>query len=57
MVHVAKVEAAPWITRREVVWTLIFLLPVAIDRVCKGRKTLDVQNRLLNRDQIYKYLV
>ena len=56
-VNLSKVEAAPWITSHDVVQTQILLLPPAIDRVPKRRKTLDVQNRLLNRDQVNKYLV
>jgi hypothetical protein len=49
-VNLRKFEAAPWITSREVVRTQIFLLPSAIDKVPKRRKTLDIQNRLLNKD-------
>jgi hypothetical protein len=56
-VNLTKIEAAPWITSREVVQTQILLLPPAIDRVPKRRKTLDIQNRLFNRDQPNKYLV
>jgi hypothetical protein len=56
-VNLTKVEAAPWITSCKIIQNQILLLPPAIDRVPKRRKTLDVQNRLLNRNQLNKYLV
>jgi hypothetical protein len=56
-VNLTKVDAAPWITSREVVQTQILLLTPAIDRVPKRCKTLDIQNLLLNRDQLNKYIV
>jgi hypothetical protein len=50
-----KIEVEPWITAREVVRSEILLLPAIIDRAPKRRKTLDVNNRLLTREQLNMY--
>ena len=50
-----KTEIQPWITCREVVRTEVLQLPAQVDRVRKRRKTLDVNNRLLTREQLNSY--
>ena len=50
-----KTEIQPWITCRKVVRTEVLQLPAQVDRVRKRRKTLDVNNRLLTREQLNSY--
>ena len=49
----AKIQ--PWIKTREVMRSEVLSLPAPIDRSRKRRKTLDVNNRLLTREQLNCY--
>ena len=50
-----ELSMAPWITTREVARTEILSLPPNINWTRKIRKTLDVNNRLLTREDLNKY--
>jgi hypothetical protein len=54
-INLASVPVAPWITARENIRTEILSLPPPVDRTRKRRKTLDVNNRLLTREQLNSY--
>jgi hypothetical protein len=54
-VNSKKTPIEPWITCRDVVRTEILQLPAPIDRTRKKRKTLDVNDRLLTREQLNNY--
>ena len=49
------VDVEPWIRTREEVRTKILSLPPPIDRTPKRRKTLNVNNHLLTREQLHEY--
>ena len=48
----ASYQKPEWLQAREVVRTEVLALPPAIDRNPRRRKTLDVQQRLLSREQL-----
>ena len=50
-----ELSIATWITTQEVARTEILSLPPNIDRTRKRRKTLDVNNRLLTREDLNRY--
>ena len=51
-INSSEVTVEPWLKCRETVRSKILLLPTPIDRSRKRRKTLDVSNRLLSRDDL-----
>jgi len=51
----SKSSIAPWIKCREIVRTEVLNLPPPIDRTRKRRKTLDMENRVLTREQLNSY--
>ena len=54
-VDAKKLDIEPWICTREEIRTEILSLPPPIDRTPKRRKALDVNNRLLTREQLHEY--
>ena len=56
-INSTSIAVAPWITTREIVRNEVLSLPAPIDRTRKRRKTLDVNNRLLTREQLNNYAV
>ena len=49
------IKVEPWLTCKSNVRTEILQLPSQVDRNRKRRKTLDVNNRLLTREQLNEY--
>jgi hypothetical protein len=51
----SKVQVEPWLEIRECVRKDLLSLPAPVDRKPKRRKTIDVNDRLLSREQLAQY--